>query len=86
MRIRSVRTRLAVSVLAVGLILSGCGSSDNGGVDAGSGAIGSTNDINPHDPSEIRDGGNLRLALSSFPANFNALSNDGKTIPRSPAS
>ncbi|RZL80938.1 MAG: ABC transporter family substrate-binding protein [Rhodococcus sp. (in: high G+C Gram-positive bacteria)] len=77
MRIRSARARLAVSFLAIGLIVGGCGGSDTGGVDAGSGSIGTTNDINPHDPSELRDGGNLRLALSGFPANFNTLSNDG---------
>lgn len=77
MRIRSARTRLAVSVLAVGLFLGGCGGSDTGDVEAGSGSIGTTNDINPHDPSELRDGGNLRLALSGFPPNFNTLSNDG---------
>ncbi|GAF47028.1 ABC transporter family substrate-binding protein [Rhodococcus wratislaviensis] len=77
MRIRSARTRLAVSVLALGLVLGGCGGSDTGDVEAGSGSIGTTNDINPHDPSELRDGGNLRLALSGFPPNFNTLSNDG---------
>ena len=77
MMIRSARTRLAVSFLAIGLILGGCGGSDTGGVEAGSGSIGTTNDINPHDPSELRDGGNLRLALSGFPPNFNTLSNDG---------
>ncbi|MEN0134081.1 MAG: ABC transporter family substrate-binding protein [Rhodococcus sp. (in: high G+C Gram-positive bacteria)] len=77
MRIRSARTRLAVSFLAFGLVLAGCGGSDTGGAGAGSGSIGTTNDINPHDPSELRDGGNLRLALSGFPPNFNTLSNDG---------
>ncbi|MGV9867853.1 ABC transporter family substrate-binding protein [Rhodococcus koreensis] len=77
MRIRSARTRLAVSFLAVGLVLAGCGGSDTGGTGTGSGSIGTTNDINPHDPSELRDGGNLRLALSGFPPNFNTLSNDG---------
>ncbi|SEC28374.1 ABC transporter family substrate-binding protein [Rhodococcus koreensis] len=77
MRIRSARTRLAVSFLAIGLVLAGCGGSDTGGTGTGSGSIGTTNDINPHDPSELRDGGNLRLALSGFPPNFNTLSNDG---------
>ncbi|MFE5700410.1 ABC transporter family substrate-binding protein [Rhodococcus koreensis] len=77
MRIRSARTRLAVLFLAIGLVLAGCGGSDTGGTGTGSGSIGTTNDINPHDPSELRDGGNLRLALSGFPPNFNTLSNDG---------
>ncbi|WSY59495.1 ABC transporter family substrate-binding protein [Nocardia sp. NBC_00881] len=57
--------------MAVGLLLSGC--SDDRGVQQASSAIGATNDINPKDRDEIRDGGNLRLALTAFPATFNAL-------------
>jgi peptide/nickel transport system substrate-binding protein len=34
-------------------------------------------DINPQPRSAIRDGGNLRIALQGFPANFNYLSVDG---------
>ena len=41
--------------------------------------IGNTNDINPQDPATLRDGGNLRLALGSFPYNFNELHIDGNT-------
>ncbi|MBF6164353.1 ABC transporter family substrate-binding protein [Streptomyces gardneri] len=77
MRIRSLTTRLAVAAVAIGLVASGC-SSDDEGAPAGSAAeLGTTNDINPHDVGELRDGGNLRLAISAFPANWNALSNDG---------
>ncbi|MEV6320563.1 ABC transporter family substrate-binding protein [Nocardia sp. NPDC051787] len=77
MRIRSLTTRLAIAAVAIGLVASGC-SSDDEGAPAGSAAeLGTTNDINPHDVSELRDGGNLRLAISSFPANWNSLSNDG---------
>ncbi|WP_039794264.1 ABC transporter family substrate-binding protein [Nocardia araoensis] len=77
MRIRSLTARLAIAAVAIGLVVSGC-SSDEDGAPAGSAAeLGTTNDINPHDVSELREGGNLRLAISAFPANWNALSNDG---------
>ena len=41
--------------------------------------VGTTSDINPRDPATLRDGGNLRLAISAFPANFNELNIDGNT-------
>ncbi|MBF6065098.1 ABC transporter family substrate-binding protein [Nocardia terpenica] len=68
MRIRSMVTRVAIPAIAIGMIVSGCGSDDT---QAGSSDIGVTNDINPKDPSELRDGGNLRMSISSFPATFN---------------
>lgn len=70
MRIRSVGIRLAVPLAAVGLLLSGCSANST---DAGDVAIGTENQINPHDPSELRDGGNLRLTISSLPETFNPL-------------
>jgi cation diffusion facilitator family transporter len=33
--------------------------------------------INPQDPSTLKQGGNLRLALSALPSNFNTLNIDG---------
>ncbi|WP_327111418.1 ABC transporter family substrate-binding protein [Nocardia sp. NBC_01730] len=77
MRIRSLTTRLAVAVVAIGLVATGCGSDDEDAPAGSSASLGTTNDINPRDVGELRDGGNLRLALSSFPANWNTLSNDG---------
>ncbi|MGW5308356.1 ABC transporter family substrate-binding protein [Nocardia thailandica] len=74
MRIRSLGTRFAIPCVAVGVILAGC--SDNA-PPPGSATIGATNDINPHDVSEIRDGGTLRLPLSGFPETFNYLQIDG---------
>ncbi|KZM69291.1 ABC transporter family substrate-binding protein [Nocardia terpenica] len=68
MRIRSMVTRVAIPAIAIGMIVSGCGSDDT---QAGSSDIGVTNDINPKDPSTLRDGGNLRMSISSFPATFN---------------
>ena len=41
--------------------------------------VGTTSDINPQDPATLQQGGNLRLALTEFPANFNTLHIDGNT-------
>ncbi|MEV6428465.1 ABC transporter family substrate-binding protein [Nocardia sp. NPDC051463] len=76
MRLRSLGTRCAIPVVALGMIVAGCSSSD---VASGTSTIGNTNDINPKDRSELRDGGNLRLALGAFPSNFNYLHVDGGT-------
>ncbi|MET7769180.1 ABC transporter family substrate-binding protein [Nocardia sp. NPDC005366] len=77
MRIRSLGLRITIPAVAVGLLVAGC-SGDNG-VTPGTSTIGSTNDINQREPGELRDGGNLRLSMSSFPANFNTLQVDGNT-------
>ncbi|MGN2634869.1 ABC transporter family substrate-binding protein [Nocardia takedensis] len=65
------RTRFAVPILAVGLIVAGCSSDST--VEGGANSIGTVVDINPHDRSELRDGGNLRLATTNFPQTFNSL-------------
>ncbi|MGW5551362.1 ABC transporter family substrate-binding protein [Nocardia beijingensis] len=67
---RTVITR-ALTVGTALALLVGCGSGGSE-VKSGSNAIGSTNDINPREPSEVRDGGNLRLAITGFPATFNS--------------
>ncbi|MFQ6325627.1 ABC transporter family substrate-binding protein [Nocardia sp. CWNU-33] len=87
MRIRSSRAgmgstrmtalRCAAVAVAIGLIATGCGAEDS---DAGKGlsdALGTTSDINPKSRDDIREGGNLRLVTTTFPANWNTLSNDG---------
>ncbi|MEV0334741.1 ABC transporter family substrate-binding protein [Nocardia sp. NPDC050717] len=76
MRTRSMTTRLAVPLVIVGLIAAGCGSGDDT-AGTGEAALGTTNDINPKDVSELQDGGNLRLALTSLPENWNNLHTDG---------
>ncbi|RDI61680.1 ABC transporter family substrate-binding protein [Nocardia pseudobrasiliensis] len=78
MRIRSTVIRAAIPAVTLGLIVSGCSSSDSGGT--GTSAIGTTNDINPHDVADLRDGGNLRLPISALPVNWNTLSVDGNDI------
>ncbi|MBF6356859.1 ABC transporter family substrate-binding protein [Nocardia higoensis] len=70
MKIRSAM-RFAGPMLAIGLVLAAC-SADTGEL-LGESAVGSTSDINPRDPGELRDGGNLRLTLTAFPATFNTL-------------
>ncbi|MEV0029236.1 ABC transporter family substrate-binding protein [Nocardia sp. NPDC050793] len=70
----SSRRRLGLGVaapaLVVALLLAGCGADAD--VQSGSSSIGTSNDINPRDPGELRDGGNLRLALTGFPETFNS--------------
>lgn len=70
MKMRSVGIRLAVPITAIGLLLSGCSANSTEGGDV---TITGTNQINPHDPSGLRDGGNLRLTISSLPQTFNPL-------------
>ncbi|WP_109522868.1 MULTISPECIES: ABC transporter family substrate-binding protein [Nocardia] len=74
---RSLGSRSAVTVLACALVLTGCGSGDDTAPEGAVAELGTTSDINPKDVSELRDGGNLRLSVSAYPANWNTLSNDG---------
>jgi peptide/nickel transport system substrate-binding protein len=71
--------RLISAALVATLLVAGCSSGDEAGAPApgGNAEVGATNDINPADPATLRDGGNLRLALSGFPPNFNTLHIDG---------
>ena len=41
--------------------------------------MGATSDVNPQNPATLRDGGDLRLALTEFPPNFNTLDIDGNS-------
>jgi peptide/nickel transport system substrate-binding protein len=75
MRIRSLR-RLAVPLCTVALLAAGCGANDSGAPEGAVAELGTVNDINPHDVSELRDGGNLRLAASSFPETWNPMQID----------
>lgn len=66
--------------VVVALGLSGCSAAINLAPEAGNNArIGTTSDVNPHDPATLQDGGNLRLALSDMPPNFNILNIDGNS-------
>ncbi|WP_338770526.1 ABC transporter family substrate-binding protein [Nocardia vulneris] len=68
--IRWIGVRCAAPAVALALIVAGCGSGDE--PETSSVGIGAVNDVNPKDASELRDGGNLRLTLTNFPATFNA--------------
>ncbi|WP_422745714.1 ABC transporter family substrate-binding protein [Mycobacterium sp. WMMD1722] len=70
--------RLLSAALIVALALSGCSSGEQETPAAGGAAeVGATNDINPQDVANLREGGNLRLALPAFPPNWNTLHIDG---------
>uniref|UniRef100_A0A5Q5CKH8 Extracellular solute-binding protein, family 5 n=1 Tax=Mycobacterium sp. (strain JLS) TaxID=164757 RepID=A0A5Q5CKH8_MYCSJ len=70
--------RLISAALVATLTLAACSSGDEETPSAGGSAeVGATNDVNPQDVSNLRQGGNLRLALTAFPANFNSLHIDG---------
>jgi peptide/nickel transport system substrate-binding protein len=72
--------RLAVVALVAGLMLTACsGGKQETPPAGGSAEVGTTNDINPQDVSRLQQGGNLRVALTDFPPNFNSLHIDGNT-------
>ncbi|GCB01722.1 hypothetical protein NCCNTM_53560 [Mycolicibacterium sp. NCC-Tsukiji] len=75
----SRRSQLVVAILTLVALVAGC-SSEYSGSSAGAPKLGAANDLNPRDPSTLRDGGNLRLALTAFPDNFNTLNIDGNTV------
>ena len=73
----SIRT-LSLLVVAC-VVVSGCSDGYQDVVGRRAVQVGTTSDINPQDPATLRDGGDLRLAISAFPANFNELNIDGNT-------
>ncbi|ARR77009.1 Oligopeptide ABC transporter, periplasmic oligopeptide-binding protein OppA [Mycobacterium intracellulare subsp. yongonense] len=71
---------MAAALFAMALALSGCSPAINLIPETGQNArIGTSSDINPRDPATLRDGGDLRLALTAFPPNFNILHIDGNS-------
>jgi peptide/nickel transport system substrate-binding protein len=93
-KVRRCAGRTAIAALVTTLAVSGCSPAINLAPSAGNNAqIGTTSDINPQNPATLQDGGNLRLALTDFPPNFNILHIDGNsaevaammkaTLPRS---
>ena len=76
MKIRS----FAVAAVVAALTLTSCsGGNQETPPRGGNAEVGTTNDINPQDPATLQQGGNLRLALTDFPPNFNSLHIDGNT-------
>jgi peptide/nickel transport system substrate-binding protein len=72
--------RIALVMLLAAVAAVGCSANHGQSSAGGATQVGTTNDINPQDPSKLRDGGNLRLALSEFPSNFNPLNIDGNSV------
>ncbi|MEV5647879.1 ABC transporter family substrate-binding protein [Nocardia sp. NPDC052254] len=76
-RTRALRLTAVGIAAAVGIAVAGCAQVDTA---SGPNALGGSNDINPQPRDAVKDGGNLRLAISAFPANWNALSTDGNEL------
>jgi peptide/nickel transport system ATP-binding protein len=72
-----------VALVAVGVFATRLGGAHHGSADRGEAELGTTNDINPQNPATLLDGGNLRLALSEYPVNFNPAHIDGNTADAS---
>jgi peptide/nickel transport system substrate-binding protein len=72
--------KVAVPLVVFGLAVSGCSGGDDDLGQAGSNAVGASSDINPKSPDELRDGGNLRLANTTYPSTFNTwnIDSDGE--------
>ena len=72
--------RGAALLFALALVLAGCSSGERPvGSSGGDGKLGNASDINPQDPATLKTGGNLRLAISAMPENFNTLHIDGNS-------
>jgi len=68
-------TRFGLLALAAALALAGCGG--GGGGERLTAPPRGNQDINPHDPATLRDGGDLRIPLDNLPANYNYNTIDG---------
>ncbi|MGZ5392341.1 MAG: ABC transporter family substrate-binding protein, partial [Mycobacterium sp.] len=80
MKTRRFAQAWGMATVIAALTLTACSGSNQEAPSAGGSAeVGSTNDINPQDVANLRQGGNLRLALNDFPPNFNSLHIDGNT-------
>jgi len=77
--VATIRKVALLATVMVCLVITGCSDGYKDVVGRRAVRVGTTSDINPRDPTTLRDGGNLRLAVSSFPANFNVLNIDGNT-------
>jgi len=71
--------RTATITFAVSLALGGCSAGSGYPPPGPATAVGASSDVNPQNPATLRDGGDLRLALTEFPSNFNTLHIDGNS-------
>ncbi|MBY8858715.1 ABC transporter family substrate-binding protein [Nocardia sp. CA2R105] len=63
-----------VAAASVSALAAACSS---GTGSTGSATLGTTNDINPQPRGNVREGGNLRLAITAIPSNWNVQCVDG---------
>ena len=75
-RFRGLAAFVVVAVVAV-VACTGCSGYQDMPLAGGTASLGSTGDINPQNPTTLRDGGDLKLALTEYPPNFNLLNIDG---------
>ncbi|PLV48775.1 hypothetical protein X011_15415 [Mycobacterium tuberculosis variant microti OV254] len=61
------------------LLVAGCSTGYQALPETRAAQLGARSDMNPQDPTTLRDGGDLRLPLTAFPDNFNELNIDGNT-------
>lgn len=69
-----IRLLLTATLTVSALLAAGCAATEDA---TGSDTIGTANAINPHARADLREGGNLRLAISAYPPNWNTLQVDG---------
>jgi peptide/nickel transport system substrate-binding protein len=74
-----IRRVALLATVMVCLIITGCSDGYKDVVGRHAVRVGTSSDVNPRDPATLRDGGDLRLAISSFPPNFNEMNIDGNT-------
>ena len=67
----------AVTLVAACAPVGQPSESSAGSSGAGAAAMGKSSDTNPQDPATLQQGGDLRLAISALPSNFNTLNIDG---------
>ncbi|CAM2916171.1 ABC transporter family substrate-binding protein [Mycobacterium simiae] len=71
--------KIAVLAVASVLLVAGCSTGYQALPETRAAQLGARSDMNPQDPTTLRDGGDLRLPLTAFPDNFNELNIDGNT-------
>ena len=71
--------RVAVLFFGLILVLAGCATSPDRTASSpgGNAEVGKSSDLNPQDPSTLKQGGDLRLAIDALPSNFNTRNIDG---------
>ena len=71
-------SRIAALAATAILVVAGCAAPNRDTGSAGGNAeLGKSSDINPQDPANLKQGGNLRLAIGALASNFNTLNLDG---------